>query len=144
MNKTQKEQIKRLRLEGFGYIKVAQALGLSENTVKSYCRRNNLSGNIFVSDTQPLKQNLTEKYFCKQCGNEITQILKRKPRRFCSDGCRGTFWKENQDKISRKTALKYICPVCNRGFFDYGRNGRKYCSHKCYITDRYKGGVIHE
>ena len=144
MNKIQKEQIKRLRLDGLGYIKVAQALGLSENTVKSYCRRNNLSGNIRVSDEQLRQQPSTEKCFCKQCGTEITQVPKRKPKRFCSEACGSEFWKENQDKISRKTAVKYTCPVCNKAFFDYGKNDRKYCSHECYITDRYKGGDLHE
>jgi len=140
MNKTQKEQIKRLRLDGLGYIKVAQALGLSENTVKSYCRRNNLSGSFRVPDNQSAIGN----YFCKNCGKEIIQTPKSKPRQFCSDICTSAFWKGNQDKIARRTAVKYVCPICNNTFFDYSKNSRKYCSHKCYIEGRYKGGALHE
>ena len=43
MNIQQKTEIASLRSKGFGYTKIAQALGLSKNTVKSYCKRNNLS-----------------------------------------------------------------------------------------------------
>ena len=39
MTNEQRERITTMRQDGIGYIKIAQALGLSENTVKSYCRR---------------------------------------------------------------------------------------------------------
>lgn len=38
MTNEQREQITTMRQGGIGYIKIAQELGLSENTVKSYCR----------------------------------------------------------------------------------------------------------
>lgn len=41
MNTQQKTEIAYLRSQGYGYIKIAQALGLSKNTVKSYCMQNN-------------------------------------------------------------------------------------------------------
>ena len=41
MTEEQKEQIKDLRGKGEGYKKIAQYIGLSENTVKSFCRRMN-------------------------------------------------------------------------------------------------------
>jgi len=44
MKYLQKEQITQMRSEGFSYAKIAAALGISENTVKSFCRRNNLGG----------------------------------------------------------------------------------------------------
>ena len=34
----QKETIKQLREEGFSYAKIAEQLGISENTIKSFCR----------------------------------------------------------------------------------------------------------
>ena len=43
MTDEQKEQIKVLRQRGMGYIRVAQALGISENTIKSFCRRNKVT-----------------------------------------------------------------------------------------------------
>jgi predicted transcriptional regulator len=46
MTEEQKSRIHLLRERGLGYIRVAQALGISENTVKSYCRRNKLTGKL--------------------------------------------------------------------------------------------------
>lgn len=43
MTDAQKEQVRYLRCEGLGYGAIATRLGISENTVKSFCRRNNLT-----------------------------------------------------------------------------------------------------
>ena len=43
MTESQKQQIISFRRQGIGYLKIAQELGISQNTVKSYCRRNNLT-----------------------------------------------------------------------------------------------------
>lgn len=50
MTDYQKTQIMKLRAEGLGYGKIAQRLGISLNTVKSYCRRNNVNGDIVSID----------------------------------------------------------------------------------------------
>ena len=42
MKVTERDEINRLRSLGYGYIKIAQQLGLSENSVKSFCRRHPL------------------------------------------------------------------------------------------------------
>ena len=39
MNETQKKMLSGLRQQGLGYIKIAKAMGVSVNTVKSYCKR---------------------------------------------------------------------------------------------------------
>ena len=44
MTDMEKEKIRYLRGEGLGYKAIASRLALSENTVKSFCRRNGLSG----------------------------------------------------------------------------------------------------
>ena len=54
----EKEKIRFLRMEGLGYGAVAERLGLSENTVKSYCRRNHLTG---VAAKERAK-------VCRECG----------------------------------------------------------------------------
>ena len=46
MTEEQKSRINLLRERGLGYIRVAQALGISGNTVKSYCRRDKLTGKL--------------------------------------------------------------------------------------------------
>ena len=44
MNAEQKEWIAKLRDNGAGYTEIANALGLPVNTVKTFCRRNGLTG----------------------------------------------------------------------------------------------------
>lgn len=46
MTDNQKAQIIKLRVAGNGYGKIARTLGISLNTVKSFCRRNDINGNI--------------------------------------------------------------------------------------------------
>ena len=48
MTDQQKEQIAILRSQGYGYKRIAQIMELSDNTVKSFCKRNN-RGIAFIS-----------------------------------------------------------------------------------------------
>ena len=59
-------KIRELQMQGHGYKKIAKILGISENTVKSYCRRH------------PVENS------CLQCGRALshTQGKKRKKRNF--------------------------------------------------------------
>jgi DNA-binding CsgD family transcriptional regulator len=47
MTDHQKAQIIKLRAAGNGYGKIARTLGISLNTVKSFCRRNDINRNSF-------------------------------------------------------------------------------------------------
>jgi len=78
MNDNQKQQIRHLRQLGLGYTKIAGTIGLSVNTVKSYCQRNNL-GAIPVG-------------VCDYCGAGLRHTPGAKKRRFCSDKCRSRWW----------------------------------------------------
>lgn len=71
---SQKDALRRMRENGKSYGQIAAALGLSENTVKSYCRRAGLQ--TFVARTT-----------CPQCGKTLLSE-KHGRRRFCSDACR--------------------------------------------------------
>lgn len=135
MTEEQKSRIHLLRERGLGYIRVAQALGISENTVKSYCRRNHIKLGTRVVSSGKINSS------CAYCGQEIQQIPKRKKRKFCSDECRKAYWQANVAKIKRNSAVRNVCPVCGKVFKDYVQKNRKYCSHECYIVGRYKGGV---
>lgn len=44
MTNQQRNQIRTMRLQGAGYIKIGKILGISDNTVRSLCRRNGLDG----------------------------------------------------------------------------------------------------
>ena len=134
MNDLQRKAIEKLRNKGVGYKAIAQKLGLSVNTVKSHCRRNGLTGNRSVTDA-------IEVLFCKKCGKKLTQSVGAKQKSFCSDECRLSWWKEHPEKVKRKAYYELTCAYCRKAFHSYGNKNRKYCSHECYIADRFGGGL---
>ena len=130
MNTRQKDLINSLRQEGVSYSKIAFKLGMSENTVKAYCKRNNLGGfGKSLSDSKGL--------VCRNCGKQIEQLKGTKQRKFCSDACRVKWWNMHPELINRKAIYHIVCAHCGIGFDSYGNKGRKYCSHSCYIADRF-------
>ncbi|MCD7726406.1 MAG: helix-turn-helix domain-containing protein [Clostridiales bacterium] len=131
MTEDQKSRIKTLRENGVGYVRIAQTLGLSQNTVSSYCRRNGLAGT-----KPPAGQHL-----CRYCGCPVEQTKGRKEKKFCSDSCRMKWWNSHLDKVNRKANYEFICPHCKKTFTAYGNSNRKYCSHECYVADRFGGGA---
>ncbi len=131
MTDNQKEQIRALRLQGFGYTTVANRLGISKDTVKSYCQRNGLAGKRSNSDAESV---------CPQCGKTIVQSGKYKRRRFCTDGCRKAWWAKHHADIKNGAVHSYVCEACGEPFKAYGNSLRKYCSHSCYVSVRFKSG----
>jgi endogenous inhibitor of DNA gyrase (YacG/DUF329 family) len=137
MNDRQKDQITRMRANGAGYRTIAGKLGISANTVKSYCRRNGLGG-----VAKPKRKAVVysgEVSYCQNCGAEIRQLAKRKRKRFCCDKCRNQWWNAHLDLVDRRALHTRVCPVCGKEFEVYGSAPRKYCSHACYIKDRFGG-----
>lgn len=134
MTDTQRIQIRNLRAAGLGYKKIAEQMEMSENTVKTFCRRNGLGGTI------ALQGECTDKHLCLCCGVEVMQNPGRKAKKFCSDRCRNKWWNAHLDKVNRKAMYEYECPHCKKDFTAYGNANRKYCSHECYIADRFGGG----
>lgn len=135
MTNEQQEKIRRLRLNGAGYTKVANELGMSKETVKSFCRRNGLAGR---AEDMSAKQKEKEGVICRNCGKPLEQSPGKKIRKFCSKQCRETWWKKNPEKIKKRAVYKYICANCGREFEVYGNAHRKYRTHGCYIADRFK------
>ena len=58
MTDWQKDQIQTMRRQGLSYVKIGQALGISDNTVRSFCRRNQLG--------DPVKNTIS----CQYCGKK--------------------------------------------------------------------------
>ncbi|KIR03816.1 Zinc-finger protein [Lachnospiraceae bacterium TWA4] len=129
MTENQKEQILLLRAKGLGYIKIANEIGISENTVKSFCRRNQ----------QRVKR---RENCCEHCGKPLIQISGRKKKRFCSDVCRNKWWNSHLDIVKRKAIYQYTCPNCGKSFEVYGNRHRKYCCHECYVEYRFGGSNL--
>lgn len=119
---SQKDALRRMRENGKSYGQIAAALGLSENTVKSYCRRAGLQ--TFVART-----------ICPQCG-KILLPEKHGRRRFCSDACRYA-WAYSHRILGPQNSIQKQCAARKKSFFSYPSSHRKYCSHGCYIADRY-------
>lgn len=118
-------RIEELRLQGMGYKKIAAEMGISVNTVKSYCRYHKLTGNRATGDV------------CLQCGEPIEQNPKYKRRKFCSDRCKSDYWNRHRNAPGRKSLLKLTCVHCGKEFLSYEE--RRYCSHGCYIQERFYG-----
>jgi endogenous inhibitor of DNA gyrase (YacG/DUF329 family) len=131
MTTEQKSQIAALRKQGCTYAKIAEMLSISENTIKTYCRRAR-----FTEDT------LNAVPVCKQCGKPIKMRDKHRARQFCSDKCRAAWWYANRGSKPR-TEYHLTCANCGQPFVSAGSKARKYCSHQCYIAARF-GGNCHE
>ena len=133
MTDGQKKQIALLRKEGCGYAAIAKRLELSKDTVKSFCRRNGLAGEMADSGA-------AEGGRCRECGKALIQTEGMKRRVFCCGECRKKWWREHPDQIRQKAVYSFACACCGKGFTAYGNSHRKYCSHECYIKARFKGG----
>lgn len=132
MTDIEKQTIAQHRRSGLSYTQISKMMGLSINSVKAYCRRHKLNGckgyeNVSFST-------------CEQCGKQISQINGRKKKRFCSDKCRMLWWNGHADLVNRKANYSCTCAYCGKTFISYGKKERKYCSHECYIEDRFGGG----
>ena len=127
MTDKEKERIRFWRMEGLGYGGIADRLGISENTVKSFCRRNNLTGAAAVEASMA----------CRQCGQPLALVPGRKGRKFCTEACRRAWWQAHPELVERKAFYKMACARCGREFVSYGNKSRKYCSHACYIAERF-------
>ncbi len=129
MTQAQKQRIAELRGKSFTYAAIAAVMKLSENTVKSYCQRNGLG-----KSKSPSRQ-------CAHCGTPIVGTSKTKPRKFCSDKCRAAWWAAHPEKLRPGKAHTVDCVFCGVTFHASVSTRRKYCSHACYINDRFKGSV---
>lgn len=129
MTDEERKHIEDLRSQGIGYKKISEMLGLSVNTVKSFCKRNRLGG-------PAVRQ---EQHICPCCGKPVEQTAHRKQKKFCSDQCRMKWWNSHLDQVKRKANYSFVCPVCRKTFTAYGNSNRKYCSLDCYFEDRFGG-----
>ena len=136
MTDNQKTLIPIYREKGMSYKEIADALVLSINTVKTFCKRNGLGGvRTIASATDEVMVKA-----CECCGNPVSQNPGRKQKRFCSDSCRNHWWNTHMEDVDRRANYECVCECCGKTFSSYGNKKRKYCSHSCYINGRF-GGV---
>jgi endogenous inhibitor of DNA gyrase (YacG/DUF329 family) len=140
MTKEEKELIEEYRSKSISYSKISEKINMSENTIKSYCRRMGITKKKEPRSKYP-KQNNTH---CKECDKKLVHTNRGKPKKFCSEECRRLWWKENSDKHNKKTYYLVKCQECGKEFESYGNKDRKYCSHSCYIKNRFEGEYNYE
>lgn len=133
MTAEQKQKIQQLRQLGQSYGEIATALSISENTVKSYCRRKNIGIRRKTVERKVTESNTN----CKNCGKPLIQGTKGHPRKFCSEECRRAWWKENDGQYAKKAYYTLVCKECGKKFESYGNKTRKFCGHACYIQSRF-------
>ena len=104
MTNETKLKIDELRSEGLGYTKIANLLGITKNSVASYCKR---SVGVSISNDKKIIK-------CLNCGKPIIINSNSKPRKFCSDKCRGLYWKNHESEINKKTFHEFVCPICGK------------------------------
>lgn len=129
MTEKQKAIIERMRRTGVTYRKIAEQTGISINTVKSHCKRNNI---------KKAKSETEAADICLNCGKAIVQREKVKKRKFCCDKCKTEWWNSHPEAVRRKANYEKKCAFCGKSFIAYGNKNRKYCSHPCYINARFK------
>lgn len=82
MTHEEKKQIGKMRAAGMSYTRIAEALDISINSVKSYCRRHGLGADTALQETQPVQaescQPPQEATACEQCGSPVRQQAGRK------------------------------------------------------------------
>ena len=132
MTNEQRMIVSALRVQGMGYGAIARKVGISENTVKSFCRRN------AQKEEKTLVGNDRE-HLCLCCGAPVAQNAGRKEKKFCSDKCRNRWWNAHLDQVDRRAVRQITCVGCGKTFSVYGQAARKYCSHECYIRHRFGG-----
>lgn len=129
MTERERNLIRAMRRSGRSYQEISSSLMIDKDAVRSFCRTHSIepAGNPTHS-------------FCPECGKEITLSPKGRRRRFCTDKCRRAWWKHNRSKEQRsaEATRRSVCLNCGKEFTSYA-DGRKFCSHKCYIEHRFGG-----
>ena len=124
MTVPQKEQIVALRGQGLSYLEIADRVGISKNTIKTFCRRNAIDAVIASEET---KHNDFYDH-CPQCGSQLQKT--RSTKKFCSSACRLAYHKAHRPPST-------VCVHCGIKFNDNGNRKRKYCSVKCCTASRF-------
>lgn len=136
MTESQMQQITDMRKDGLGYTTIASRMGITKDRVRSFCRTRGLTG---ARTSSYVPENAGDNY-CINCGNRLGHTAGKRKRKFCSDDCRLTWWNNHPDQVKRKAYYSFTCHYCKAQFSAYGNANRTYCSHECYIHDRFHRG----
>lgn len=133
----QKQEVLRLRKEGYGYKSIASILNISRDAVRNLCKKHNLTGYGAQSqEIDGIKEDAPT--HCLNCKNEINNISRRgRKSKFCCEKCRRTWWSNNDHKKNKKAWYDFTCKNCGKEFRAYGNKNRIFCSVKCSTEYRF-------
>ena len=134
MTNEQRTKISNMRNQGCGYKAIADAVGLSKDSIKAFCRAHGLAG--VKADNSQAETTIDS---CLNCGTPLIHLPGAKRKKFCCPNCRQLWWNAHPEQVKRKAIYQFTCLSCGKPFTAYGNAGRKYCSHACYIAYRYAG-----
>lgn len=123
MTKEQKTLILYYREQHMTYRQIGEKLGLSPDTVKTFCRRNT---------PQEGRTEASASSQCRNCGAPVHPLPGRRERLFCSPACRTAYWRKH-NLLGKDPRYCAVCGALLTG----GSASRKYCSHACYIRHRF-------
>ena len=123
MTKEQKTLILYYREQHMTYRQIGEKLGLSPDTVKTFCRRNG---------AQAGKTAQSAECRCRNCGAPVHPLPGRRERLFCSPACRTAYWRKH-NLLGKDPRYCAGCGALLTG----GSASKKYCSHACYIRHRF-------
>lgn len=119
MTPEKKLEIITLRNSGLSATSIATKLGIGVSGVKK------IISSVSLEET-----------ICLNCGKVIPKG-RRKPKKFCSDKCRYSYYNSHQELRHKKATITLICPCCHNVFTSYGKPKRKYCSRACASKSRF-------
>ena len=123
MTQEQKILILHYREQHMTYRQIGEKLGLSPDTVKTFCRRNTPQEDRTETSTSSQ---------CRNCGAPGHPLPGRRERLFCSPACRTAYWRKH-NLLGKDPRYCAGCGALLTG----GSASRKYCSHACYIRHRF-------
>ena len=109
-----KSSLSAMRKAGRSYTEIAAELGISKNTVETFCRRNGLTPETESIPVEITPAPTTER-LCPHCGKPVIQLEGRKEKKFCSDTCRNRWWNSHMDMVKRKAIYGQPGGICDRG-----------------------------
>lgn len=128
LTENQKQAILVLRENGKTYDAIAELIGASPNTVRSFWRRNSA---VHSRHQEP------QPGHCKNCGSPLGGRHSTGHKIFCSDKCRYDWW----NRYRRSQPYRLVCKQCGKSFISFGNQKRAFCGRECYNLSRRPKGV---
>ena len=126
------ETINRMLADGIKITEISKATGICANTIKTHYRRHRAAIDKLTVSPESL-------IMCKGCNKPIAKNSVGKPKQFCSDKCRMSWWNSHRELVKHGSAYYKKCAYCGKEYISNNKSG-KYCSRECFANARRKDG----